>query len=354
MNNYKRFPRLVKSSDVQNILPLKDFIDNPRLLARERPELLKVLNAFIWMSNKYEDIYLMQQTMGGWLKLRRETISRMTSELTSLGLLNKLYRPNKTCLYRLSSWFFDFDVRNRLKDILFALTIIPLSYLQVGVRSHDIIKGDIYKQLNYSKLINSNLITRAHATENIKKTQSEKIQKRESVMKSTLIEKLILRLQLSADQAQEIAQHDDALLKKAADSLAKALAQGNVHSKKGYFLHTCRKLAAEKNTSDNAIKEQKPPIYKAYENKDRNRDERVVQNWNKYSDEELSQLKQSGLGLCNNNPVLQKYISDAFDKCVEQVREHENKIIEEKSSYKSRNKFDDYLKSIGKYVENRQ
>jgi uncharacterized membrane protein len=329
MNNSRLNLRYVKSFQVNDPIPLPLVLDNPRkAIAELNQNDLKVLNHLLFKSNRYQDLYMRQSYIAGLLGLCRKTISRIISKLCAMGFIGKVYRANKTCLYRVSSWFSDFNVRNRLKDILWSLTFMSVNLLRpepvTEKMSHDIIIGDIFKQkqkqnINY---------------DNKESLILNPIRKMGYGVKTRIIERLSKNLELDANAVLRLDNYSVSELEVAERTVKNATAVSN---KAGFFFNTLKKLAEKRHKqslspetaqtmqsiSDNfGFKQQaetntesKPPIYKPYQS---NKDLNISESWNK-SPAELADMKKAGLDKIKDL-IMQRAMADLFDKCIENAQ----------------------------------
>ena len=244
MNNIKRFPRFVKSIQVQDVIPSQEVRCSPRkFISSLNANKKKVLNYLLFMGNRYQDVYLRQDTIAKVFKLSRETVNRIISYLCELNLINKVTRHNKSCLYRISSWFLETDTRTRLKDMLFSLTFIPLLYLYAGSSSHDIIKGEIFKQNQLQEQNQLIYLERARAREIPENKITKSREGQESVLKSEIIERLVKLAQLDVHAMLKLNDYSEGSLL----SIERTLKNNrSVSNPAGYLFSLLKKVPKEK------------------------------------------------------------------------------------------------------------
>jgi hypothetical protein len=226
MFNIKRFPRLVNSSQVKDVYPVKDIQLNPfKYLSKNLSEKQRlVLNYLLFISSRSPDIYPEQKTIAKHAGLSREWTSKTIGELCSMGLLNKVYRANHSCLYRVSSFFNKSWVRETLKPLFSSLGWVAIIFSTGinGITSHDIKNSFIYKTntTNISRLSNINFI----------KGKMERVV-------NPIIQRLCDKIKFDDYILTEVSKYPDKILE-----LAEKLFEStpNIRDRQAFFLGICK------------------------------------------------------------------------------------------------------------------
>jgi hypothetical protein len=273
MLNNKRFPRYVNSSQVKDCIPLKQIQDNPRAeLSKLTRKELDVLIFILFINNRHPDIYPRQDTIAKFAHCSLRWVNSTIAKLVSLGLINKIYRANKSCLYRVSSWFTETDVKRRIIDILPVLKIIPLMFLiaidpmvRYGASSYDIFKGDIY--ITNKQQSSLNYVPRSNG----------KIVKKGKVM--SLAIRLAGKWGCSLEETAVLESYSDKILEYADKQMLKTT---GITNKRAYFLSICRNQSITKpktnnfSRSDSDNTSTKTPIYNAYIKPEEQSQEQII------------------------------------------------------------------------------
>ena len=260
----------------------------------------KSLNFLIQLSNKHDKVYPTQEKISQFASCRPEWVSKMTTEWHERGWLTKTYRHMTSCVYELSSFWFDFNNRQALKDILPALAWIPLSVGMLINTELTKSSNDTYRNISYNS----------------------EVKKLESKM-SKLHEQIAVNLSMTDEQIRQLSLFSDNIVKKAYQRITTA---AGLRDKISYFFAICRKEASqpEKNkqpfpksaavdyVSDNfgLTNHAKPPIYNAFVSEVKSADDRKE-----------SLLRHKEWKAKRNN-----YIDNAYGKTVKEIKEIEGYV----------------------------
>lgn len=114
------------------------------------PSQTKIMNKILLLGNRCTYVYPNQTTLGREAGVTRRQTNRIIKQLCEWGLLEKLTRPNLTCVYRVPQFFLDPINRQRYKDKFSAfrwlsLVLLFCPLLSLGVSRTIIVNRFIYK-----------------------------------------------------------------------------------------------------------------------------------------------------------------------------------------------------------------
>lgn len=279
MNNIRLFPRYVNSFQVKDVEPIKEVQYNPlsslqKYLTRSD---IMVLNEIIGLGRRFPDIYIKHETIASTIGRCRKTVLRSVSKLKELGLLNYLFRHNKSSLYRPSSFLLRDWVRSSLKQILPALSWISSKFLLMGTFAYQSLQTEMSHDINKNRFIYLSTVSIKHRLVNYDNNKGAKKVKIGEVM-NPRIEKLRELLNLEFHEANGLSKYPDWILDKA---LKRIDGIQSVQYKSQYLFALCEKelnppprieraynhlKKKYSNTSNNSYDDNqpKPPAYKEY------------------------------------------------------------------------------------------
>lgn len=104
------------------IIPHREILANPELFfSKFSASEIALLDAFIDLNNKFHNIFISQGRLADMAGIRRQRVNEKIGLLERSGLLSRYYRHLTTCQYRLSPYFEDPIIRERLKYIFKSL-----------------------------------------------------------------------------------------------------------------------------------------------------------------------------------------------------------------------------------------
>jgi DNA-binding Lrp family transcriptional regulator len=120
--------------------PISEIKDNLSEALRDKltKSEIKVLDYLFGVTAKHKIRYPSQDEIAIAVNCSRKTVIRAVKKLKSLGIVSVLYRPNATCLYKISSLFSNFynlhSIKNIFKNvrkniIKLSLLLLPLTLL---------------------------------------------------------------------------------------------------------------------------------------------------------------------------------------------------------------------------------
>ena len=120
----ERRERTWREEDALIVRPSKLATDDPkRYLASLSNNQRKVLDYLIRMSVQYGEVYPTQSTIGKHVGLARQNVNVVLKELIELGLISSNYRHLKSCVYKLSPFFYIPEIVKKLASVFVALTL---------------------------------------------------------------------------------------------------------------------------------------------------------------------------------------------------------------------------------------
>ncbi len=131
-NNDISFRSKCQQRKVIDIVPTqKELLDNP--LGYLENNLSKgekvILNHYLGLSNQFDNIYYAQSTIAKKTGYTREYTNKKLKRLRELGLIDYNYKHMKTCDYKISSWFLNPEIREKLKSLFSSLRYLPLIWI---------------------------------------------------------------------------------------------------------------------------------------------------------------------------------------------------------------------------------
>lgn len=107
----------------------KEFFDSRKLT----PSTKRVLNYLFMKSNSFKQLYFRQDTIARDLKCSRKTVNEAIGVLVDYGIIAVFYRSTRkkftSCMYTISSWFRNLEVRESLRHIFNAFVCFPVALL---------------------------------------------------------------------------------------------------------------------------------------------------------------------------------------------------------------------------------
>lgn len=85
----------------------------------------RILNFLIMLNNQHEDVFPSQTTLAEVADVCRQHANDILKQLEGDGLILRNYRHKKSCQYKISSWFYNLDLRTQLTPYLDALKCLP-------------------------------------------------------------------------------------------------------------------------------------------------------------------------------------------------------------------------------------
>lgn len=167
MNNTKS----VKKNQVckkNNFLPMREITDSPEKFFSHMPgKQLALLNALISWCMRYDTVYVSQSTLAKQVGVCREYCNEVIQKFESMGIVRRISRPWRSCIYVLSSYFAHPGVRSRLGFVLTSLRSFALVALfcQQGLKARYGGESTLYT----INVIRYNYITKKHP---VMKTES--------------------------------------------------------------------------------------------------------------------------------------------------------------------------------------
>lgn len=323
MNNLILFPRYVNSFQVEDIQPIEEVQRNPQsyLLKTTTHSDRLVFTELIRIARIKQDVYVSHETIAKNIKRCRRTVQRAIKKLRDIGLVNYLYRPNKSSLYRPSSFLLLEWVRNLLKDVIPTLSWISIAFLTAGQFAPSSIQTEMSHDIKQNRFIYYQSKYIIDAPEDFRPEISRLETKVERVV-NPIVQRLHDSIQFDDHTLTEMAKYSDKVLLRAEKIMAKAK---NVKHKPTYFLAICanEQLKGEDFVSDNKFKSKftsKEPIsgsinsgmYKVHKPK--------VIVLEKVSDEKF-EVKKEILDNLNKSSVCKgwTFFGDAL-KCIENLK----------------------------------
>lgn len=92
-----------KISDLEPLTSRNDLVHKWDILSKKAKHLYHLLNDW-----KYLTCYPSQSKLAKLMKISREWVNKLLKELTRIGLISKLYRHRKTCIYTVPKMFKNF------------------------------------------------------------------------------------------------------------------------------------------------------------------------------------------------------------------------------------------------------
>lgn len=80
------------------------------------------------LSNKYHSVHPTQEYLGRYAGCSREQANRIIGDMEELGLINRVTRYKKSCIYALSHFFKSPEIRRQLSSLFRSMRYIPLSF----------------------------------------------------------------------------------------------------------------------------------------------------------------------------------------------------------------------------------
>lgn len=145
----------------------QDFYDKPLLVVSDVFEhpvqffesltipQLKVLDYLLYWHSTDQTIYMRQDTIAKFCGITREYANKILLFFMKHGIIDSNYRHMKTCLYRVSEFFNDFQIRNKLRGILRSLRFFPKALLQGEFTQY---LSNIYKNSNSYHVVDAVLL----------------------------------------------------------------------------------------------------------------------------------------------------------------------------------------------------
>jgi hypothetical protein len=314
MFNVKRFPRKNKSSEVEDCTPIDSILQAPIQSLRKHltPLQLNITNYVLAKGARYEDIYMRQDTIAKYVGTSREWVNKSIKKIVSLGLISKHTRPNKSCVYRVSSWLSDYWVRKKLSPIFNAFKWLPLSLLIPALQSANTTLKESSHDVNKVLFIKSLTTTNSRILSNYdykERCHNSNLKIKESGM-SKLLSRLQEELKFDEETLAALATYDEKILLAAEKALAKS--KKNIVHRGPYFLSICSSLAeqASKPQQSKAFVSQATNP-KPYTNPDADRERNVAESWNSKSIEQLQEMRTVSLSKVSD-PLLKGFMSDIF------------------------------------------
>ena len=131
-NNDISFRHKSQQRKVTDVAPSNEqLLDNPVIYLNENLTKAEkaVLNHYLALSNTFQDIYFAQSTIGKKTGYSRKSINKILKRLRELGLLDYNYKHMNTCDYKVSSWFNNKEIRDKLKVLFSSLHYLPLIWI---------------------------------------------------------------------------------------------------------------------------------------------------------------------------------------------------------------------------------
>lgn len=144
----------------------------------------RVFDKILILGNKHEYVFPNQTTLGKAANIGRRQTNRIIKQLCEWGLLEKLTRPNLTCVYRVPKFLLDPKIRQRYSQQFEAFRWLPLMLLFCPL-----FNLGVTRTISVNKLFKTDLIT---DTSNINKLTDSK--RRVGVYGSEARSKLILEI----------------------------------------------------------------------------------------------------------------------------------------------------------------
>jgi len=312
-------------------MPLQVILDDPlgELLKLSNKQ-LKVLNYLLFISLRYDDIYPRQDTIAKYARLSVKWVNETIAILVSMGVISKEYRANHSCLYRVSSFFSSFKIRQSLKKILGSLSIFSLSLLTPGANayigslnkyqidnyrsSYDIIKGVIYNNHHHQSSIDKD---RKSVMNNGNKT-------------SDVLDRIVKDWGMDGYERKTLEAYDDKILIKVEEKMKTLV---GIRLPKPYFIKSCYNESilpisgapktsfakayvkrSSGNKDDSPAKEHIAPAYSPWQKPiDRPSYEEIKESWNR-DPVELGNNMVDKLSKIDNIE-LRKTLSTLFNVC---------------------------------------
>lgn len=131
-NNNISFRSRCQQRNVSDVIPSnKDLLENPagyldkNLNSGEKV----ILNHYLALSNTFENIFFAQSTIAKKTGYTREYVNKSLKKLRTLGLLDYNYKHMNTCDYKISSWFLNKEIRDKLRVLFSSLKYLPLIWI---------------------------------------------------------------------------------------------------------------------------------------------------------------------------------------------------------------------------------
>jgi Crp-like helix-turn-helix domain len=238
----------INSSRIIDPIPIKGIVSGAQAYFKENfsKSDFALFDKLLYFFNTNQQVYVSQSKLAALTGCSREHVNRTLSRFKNLGIISSLYRHNRTSLYRLSSYFHDFYVRNSLKSLFssFArLTIFwisPAFYSETEEKITRIYKGIYKKNLTRSSCYFNGCLGKCECV--FSKVVSGKVpESRWSVIKNELLNKVSERLSLNADDLERLGHYPTRIIDRAARILEKSQGIGD---KTAYFFGICKKLMA--------------------------------------------------------------------------------------------------------------
>jgi len=96
----------------------------------------KVLNYFLAMRMRHQSIYSSQARIAAYAGITRQYCNRIIDWLYELGLIGRLYRHRQTCIYQVSEFFDNIDVRLKLVGVFAAFGYLTLFSMFEAAAAH--------------------------------------------------------------------------------------------------------------------------------------------------------------------------------------------------------------------------
>jgi len=131
-NQYRRFRRFKQRWISIDPKPMSEIVQNSQTFFKGLTEAQRaVLNYLLVWSNSYRNMYFSQSTIARDLGYSRGFVNRTLYIFEQSGLIASNYRHKTSCLYKVSSWFDDLDIRESLRGLFKAFRWFPVALLLV-------------------------------------------------------------------------------------------------------------------------------------------------------------------------------------------------------------------------------
>jgi len=281
---------LLDYENLADCTPKEEIQSNPLKELRDQltKTQIKVLDSLFFYKTKHKILFPSHDTIAKRSKCSRKTVIRAMKKLSALGLVSIFFRQDETCLYKISSFFFDFYRLYSLKPLLksikgniikLSLLLLPLAMLTSSYKSLD--SENVPRVNNICKYINKPSLAK-HYLSNVENGKvgpvglAKKITGQEMEGKSgssnasttfnrssgympdtkiQIIDRLQARLGLAAEDKKRLEQFEIKNLLKAEYRLATA---SDLHDPISYLFGMCFKIQKEGNSKNTENAYNKP------------------------------------------------------------------------------------------------
>jgi hypothetical protein len=114
------------------LIPNIKIVRDPELYLRGLTDTqFKLLKYFFWMDLRVGKIYSTQSHMAEKLGVCRQYINKIIKKFCKDGVLAKVYRYRRSCIYSVSSFFKSYSTRERISSLITQFKIPNLWYLSI-------------------------------------------------------------------------------------------------------------------------------------------------------------------------------------------------------------------------------